>query len=92
MKPNIKSYLQNSFIKGTVTANYNIKSAAILGSIGHPLFAVLHLYVFNMAWDSLILKGFGSLMCLLLLTKKRWPERITFLFPAYWHLTLIYLF
>ncbi len=87
---NIKHYLKNAFTKGTTINNYNLKALVIVGSFGHPLFAVLHLYVFQMPWDSLVLKGLAGLICLSLATKDYWPKKIKPLFPFYWHFMLIY--
>jgi hypothetical protein len=65
-----KFYLKNSFKKGTLINEYNLLAVVIIGSIGHPIFAILHLYVFDMPWDSIILKSFAGLVCLSLATKK----------------------
>ncbi len=90
MKFNIKLYLKNAFAKGTFINDYNLYALVIVGSFGHPVFAILHLYVFKMPWDNVIVKSSAGLVCLLLATKKYWSPRFQPLFKYYWHFMLIY--
>ena len=90
MKFNIKQYLKNAFAKGTFINDYNLYALVIVGSFGHPVFAILHLYVFKMPWDNVIVKSSAGLVCLLLATKKYWSPRFQPLFKYYWHFMLIY--
>ncbi len=90
MKFKIRQYLKNAFAKGTTINDYNLKALVFVGSLGHPLFAFMHLYIFKMPWDNFALKFSAGLVCLLLATKDYWPRRIKPLFPLYWHFMLIY--
>jgi CheY-like chemotaxis protein/HPt (histidine-containing phosphotransfer) domain-containing protein len=90
LKFNIKQYLKNAFAKGTFINDYNLYALVIVGSFGHPVFAILHLYVFKMPWDNVIVKSSAGLVCLLLATKKYWSPRFQPLFKYYWHFMLIY--
>ena len=90
MKFDLKAYLKNAFSKGTTINDYNLKALVIVGSFGHPLFAALHIYLFNMPWDSMILKTSAGLICLSLATKEYWPKKLKPFFPLYWHFMLIY--
>jgi CheY-like chemotaxis protein/HPt (histidine-containing phosphotransfer) domain-containing protein len=90
LKFNIKLYLKNAFAKGTFINDYNLYALVIVGSFGHPVFAILHLYVFKMPWDNVIVKSSAGLVCLLLATKKYWSPRFQPLFKYYWHFMLIY--
>ncbi|MCE3255634.1 MAG: integral rane sensor hybrid histidine kinase [Rickettsiaceae bacterium] len=90
LKFDLKTFLKNAFTKGTIINNENIKAVVILGSFGHPVFAALHLYIFKMPWDNMILKTSAGLVCLSLATKELWPKKLKPLFPFYWHFMLIY--
>jgi len=90
LKFDIKAYLKNAFAQGTTINDYNLKALVIVGSFGHPLFAALHIYLFQMPWDSIILKSSAGLICLSLATKNYWPKKLKPLFPFYWHFMLIY--
>ncbi len=90
MKFDLKAYLKNAFSKGTTINDYNLKALVIVGSFGHPLFAALHIYLFNMPWDSMILKTSAGLICLSLATRDYWPKKLKPFFPLYWHFMLIY--
>jgi CheY-like chemotaxis protein len=90
LKYKIKLYFKKAFAKGTTINEDNVKSAAFIGSIGHPLFAILHLYVFQMPWDSIPLKICSAFICLFLLTRNKWPLKLKPLFPFYWHFMLIF--
>lgn len=90
MKFDLKSYLKNAFARGTTINNYNLKAIVTVGSFGHPLFAAIHIYIFNMPWDSMALKISAGLVCLSLATKNYWPKKLKPLFPFYWHFMLIY--
>ena len=90
LKFDLKSYLKNAFYKGTTINNYNLKALVIVGSFGHPLFAAIHIYIFNMPWDNMALKISAGLICLSLATKDYWPKKLKPLFPFYWHFMLIY--
>lgn len=85
-----KFYLKNSFKKGTLINDYNLLAVVIIGSFGHPIFAILHLYVFDMPWDNIVIKSFAGLVCLSLATKKYWSPKFQPLFKYYWHFMLIY--
>ena len=90
MKFDLKTYLKNAFAKGTTINNYNLKALVIIGSFGHPLFAAMHIYLFNITWDSIILKASAGFICLSLATKEYWPKKLKPFFPLYWHFMLIY--
>lgn len=85
-----KKYLINSFEKGTVINSYNLKALVVVGTFSHPLFALIHVHVFKMPWDSMGFKLIGSLICFLLITRDYWGQKYRFLFPFYWHFMLIY--
>jgi signal transduction histidine kinase/CheY-like chemotaxis protein len=85
-----KKYLINSFEKGTVINSYNLKALVVVGTFSHPLFALIHVHVFKMPWDSMGFKLIGSLICFLLITRDYWGQKYKFLFPFYWHFMLIY--
>jgi signal transduction histidine kinase/CheY-like chemotaxis protein len=85
-----KKYLLNSFEKGTVINSYNLKALVFVGTFSHPLFALIHVHVFKMPWDSMGFKLIAGLICFLLITKDYWSQKYKFLFPFYWHFMLIY--
>ncbi len=84
------SYLRFAFTKGTFVTKDNLKAAVLVGTVGHPLFAILHLYVFKMPWDTIPLKTGAGLVCLLLATKDHWSPFFKKFFSVYWHFMLIY--
>ena len=86
----LKKYLINSFEKGTVINTYNIKAVILVGTFSHPLFAMLHIHLFKMPWESMQLKLIASLICFLFITTDYWSQKYKFLFQFYWHLMLIY--
>jgi len=90
LKFDIKAYLKHAFAQGTTINDYNLKALVIIGSFGHPLFAALHIYLFQMPRDSIILKSSAGLICLSLATKNYWPKKLKTFFPLYWHFMLIY--
>ena len=84
------AYFKYAFTRGTFITKDNLKAAVLVGTVGHPLFAILHLYVFKMPWDTIPLKTCAGLICLLLATKDHWPKPFKKFFPAYWHFMLIF--
>lgn len=84
------AYFKYAFRRGTFITKDNLKAAVLVGTVGHPLFAILHLYVFKMPWDTIPLKTCAGLICLLLATKDHWPQSFKKFFPAYWHFMLIF--
>ena len=62
-----KKYLLNSFEKGTVINSYNLKALVLVGTFSHPLFALIHVHVFKMPWDSMGFKLAAGLICFLLI-------------------------
>jgi len=84
------SYLRFAFTKGTFITKDNLRAAVLVGTVGHPLFAILHLYVFKMPWDTIPLKTGAGLVCLLLATKDHWSPFFKKFFSVYWHFMLIY--
>jgi two-component system CAI-1 autoinducer sensor kinase/phosphatase CqsS len=84
------AYFKYALTRGTFITKDNLKAAVLVGTVGHPLFAILHLYVFKMPWDTIPLKTCAGLICLLLATKDHWPKSFKKFFPAYWHFMLIY--
>ncbi len=87
---NVVSYFRFAFTKGTFITKDNLRAAVLVGTVGHPLFALLHLYVFKMPWDTIPLKTGAGLICLLLATKDHWSPFFKKFFSVYWHFMLIY--
>jgi class 3 adenylate cyclase len=65
-------------------------TAALLGVFAFPLFYVVWSHVFPQPYENLWLRLGGSLLCLPLVFKDRWPERLTRFVPVYWQLTILY--
>ena len=86
----VVSYFRFAFKKGTFVTKDNLRAAVLVGTVGHPLFAILHLYVFKMPWDTIPLKTGAGLICLLLATKDHWSPFFKKFFSVYWHFMLIY--
>lgn len=86
----VVSYFRFAFTRGTFITKDNLRAAVLVGTVGHPLFAILHLYVFKMPWDTIPLKTGAGLVCLLLATKDHWSPFFKKFFSVYWHFMLIY--
>lgn len=65
-------------------------TAALLAVFAFPLFYVVWRYVFPQPYENLWLRLGGSLLCLPLVFKDRWPERLARFLPVYLQLTIFY--
>jgi len=72
------------------TAAPFMATAAALGVFAYPLFYSIWKYVFPQPYENLWLRLGGSLLCLPLAFKDRWPERLTRFLPVYWQVTILY--
>ncbi len=75
---------------GTLLTKYNVGSVVIFGGIGHPLYYFLHFHLFGQKWQNFFFSISAGIFCLLLSTGKKWPKKVKFLFPFYWHFVLIF--
>ena len=64
-----------------------LRYAGILGAVGFPLFYALRFTKSSMPYDDLVIRVIAASLCLLLVLKNRWPDRlkpyyIAFSYPA----------
>jgi signal transduction histidine kinase len=58
--------------------------------ISYPLFYFIWRYTSLIGYENIYLRLMVVLLCLPLVAKKYWPEKIKFLLPYYWYLVLSY--
>jgi heme/copper-type cytochrome/quinol oxidase subunit 4 len=67
-----------------------ILAFGIFGLINYFGFYFVWYYFFHEGYNSLSLRVIATLLCLLLVLKNYWPNRLKPFLPIYWYLTLIY--
>ncbi|MBI4083708.1 MAG: adenylate/guanylate cyclase domain-containing protein [Candidatus Lambdaproteobacteria bacterium] len=65
-------------------------AAAALGVVAFPLFHVIWRFVFPQPYESLALRLIGSALCLPIVVKDYWPQRLVKYLPIYWQVTILY--
>ncbi|MBI3994151.1 MAG: adenylate/guanylate cyclase domain-containing protein [Candidatus Lambdaproteobacteria bacterium] len=65
-------------------------TASTLAVIGHPLFYVIWTYWIPQPYENLGLRALGSLVCLPLVFKNRWPAWLKPWLPWYWHFAVLF--
>jgi signal transduction histidine kinase len=66
-------------------AQYN--TFAIFGIINYPLALLYELYIDNNS-DGIFIRILSSILCLILLLKNRWPERLKKFLPLFWYICI----
>ncbi len=82
--------LRRALARSAETAEPLMVTAGLLGMIGQPLFYLIWRYVFPQPYENLTVRLIGGALCLPLVFKDRWPERLLPLRPLYWVLTVFY--
>ena len=84
------SFIKTSFSRGTQVSRFNVMAAAALGAPAHLLFYVAYKYIFQLEYDSIILRLIAVALCLGVLFKLKNPDFLGRFFPVYWHTLLIF--
>ncbi|MGW8270990.1 MAG: adenylate/guanylate cyclase domain-containing protein [Burkholderiales bacterium] len=65
-------------------------TVALIALVGHPLFYLIWTYVFPQPYENLALRIFAGVMCIPLVLKTYWPERLKIWLALYWHLVVMF--
>lgn len=65
-------------------------TVALIGLVGHPLFFLVWSYVLPQPYENLALRLVGSAICIPLVLKAGWPERLKSWLPLYWHVVVMF--
>lgn len=68
----------------------NLIAVAICGAIGMPLYYVIWHDLFPQPYENLPLRVLGGALCLGLVFKDYWPQRLRAVLPVWWYATLLY--
>jgi class 3 adenylate cyclase len=82
--------VRRSLARSAETAEPFMVTAGLLGLLGQPLFYGVWRYVFPQPYENLTVRLIGAALCVPLIFKERWPERLLGLRPLYWVLTVFY--
>ncbi len=66
------------------------KTFALFGIINYPLFYIFAYHINRQDYTNLTMRLIAGVLCLALLLKDAWPDKLKLALPAYWYLTLIY--
>lgn len=93
--------LSRRYIEYHAHAQRKIRAAAVIGVLGFPVFYLTWKYVLPQPYESLLLRGIGTALCLALALSPWWPRRLqryavpfsyfTFLFSLPFFFTLMLL-
>jgi len=72
--------------------NFGIQYIAfgIFGILNYPIYYFIWLHLAHQSYESFSLRLTATLLCLLLLLKNYWPEKLKYWFPIYWLVTLCF--
>jgi len=84
------SFIKTSFSRGTQVSRFNVMAAAALGAPAHLSFYIAYKYIFQLEYDSIILRLIAVALCLGVLFKLKNPDFLGRFFPVYWHTLLIF--
>lgn len=79
-----------SMEENTAGSQIQMLSFGIFGVINYPVFYVVWLYVFHEGYESFTVRFTAALLCLGLVLKNYWPQKLKPFLPIYWYLTLTY--
>ncbi|MCG6952462.1 MAG: adenylate/guanylate cyclase domain-containing protein [Betaproteobacteria bacterium] len=65
-------------------------TVALIALVGHPLFYLIWSYVFPQPYENLALRIFAGAICIPLVLKAYWPERLRLWLALYWHLVVMF--
>lgn len=71
-------------------AERKIRAAAVIGVITFPLFYVVWTYLWPQPYDSVLLRGIGTVMCLALALAQWWPEQLRRYIVPFSYVTFLY--
>jgi signal transduction histidine kinase len=78
--------------RGTEAATYQIVPFAVFAAITFPIFYILNLKAGPNVYESLFLRGLIVSLCIPLMFKNFWPQKLKSFLPILWYLTLLYTF
>lgn len=84
-------YLKNAIFTGAKSSFHHIIPFGILGVFSIIPFYFLNIQISPHAYENLPLRIVGSIMCLFLVLKNYWPNKLKKFLPLYWYLTLLYI-
>lgn len=81
---------RRSLARSAETAEPFMVTAGVLGLAGQPLFYLIWRFVFPQPYEDLTVRMIGAALCVPLIFRERWPERLMGMRPLYWVLTVFY--
>lgn len=78
--------------ENTEYAERQFVALGIIGFLGYGSYYLLWHQITPGAYNSFLLRFIAMLLCLGLVVKKYWPEKLRSFMPIYWYFTLFYLF
>jgi len=88
--PRKESAARRLLLRSAEFAEPFIVTVGLIGVVGHPLFYLIWSYVFPQPYENLALRMFASAVCIPLILKAYWPERLRYWLPLYWHLVVMF--
>jgi signal transduction histidine kinase/CheY-like chemotaxis protein len=83
------SHIRDFIKDGTLVSRSNTRAAAFLGAPAHFSFYFIFKYGFHLN-ESFTIRMIATLLCLSMLLKPKWPDKLLPYFPYYWHFMLIF--
>ena len=82
--------VRRALSRSAETAEPFMVTAGVLGLAGQPLFYLIWRFVFPQPYENLAVRLIGAALCVPLVLREHWPERLLGLRPVYWVLTVFY--
>lgn len=76
--------------ENTAGSQIQMLSFGIFGVINYPVFYLVWLYVFHEGYESFTIRLISTLLCLGLVLKNYWPQKLKPFLSLYWYFTLLY--
>ncbi len=89
MKSTITKFVQK-IKKDTEESTYQIVAFGVFGSISYLLFYALNVYFGDPHYENLTLRIVATILCILLVFHKSWPNQLKIVLPWFWHFTILY--
>lgn len=86
----IRSPFQLMSGKADEANQYNYAALGIVAAIGHIFYYLYWTYIDPLAYESLTLRVLGFVTCMILLTMRKWPQKLQRLIAAYWAFAITY--
>jgi two-component system CAI-1 autoinducer sensor kinase/phosphatase CqsS len=78
------------YIEYHAHAQLKIRAAALIGVFGFPIFYFVWAYILPQPYESMLLRGIGAGLCLLLALGKWWPARVRGYLVPFSYFTFLY--